>query len=192
MKKILQLSLLGLLILTAYFFYIYFLKINEPSRSKNELKIKNDTLSDAQNNLIKNLKYEVKFENNTQYIISAKLSELNYVDENEIVKMQTVSAKFIDEKNMPLEIKSKNAIYNNFSYNTQFSDNVEIKYMNNAITADNVDLDFEKNNVTIYNNVVYEGQQGKIKSDNVRINLITKNAEIYMNDSNNKVEVQSK
>ena len=63
MKKILQLSLLGLLILSSYFFYIYFLKINEPSGTKNELKIKNDTLSDAQNNLIKNLKKAGEFDN---------------------------------------------------------------------------------------------------------------------------------
>ncbi len=190
MKILIQLFLFSLIFLISIIFYKYY--FNEQTTLEKKQNLETNTIVDGKSNLIKNLKYEVKFENNTQYIISAKLSELNYVDENEIVKMQTVSAKFIDEKNMPLEIKSKNAIYNNFSYNTQFSDNVEIKYMNNAITADNVDLDFEKNNVTIYNNVVYEGQQGKIKSDNVRVNLITKNAEIYMNDSNNKVEVQSK
>ena len=64
--------------------------------------------------------------------------------------------------------------------------------MNNFITADNLDLDFDENIVTIYNNVIYEDHRGKIKSDNVVINLITKNAEIFMNNSKNKVEVLSK
>ena len=31
---------------------------------------KNETLSENQNNLIKNLKYQVKFDNNTQYLIT--------------------------------------------------------------------------------------------------------------------------
>tara|TARA_B100001057_G_scaffold436121_1_gene466944 strand:- start:779 stop:1357 length:579 start_codon:yes stop_codon:yes gene_type:complete len=192
MKKILQLSLLGLLILTSYFFYIYFLKINEPSRSKNELKIKNDTLSDAQNNLIKNLKYEVKFDNKTQYIITSELSELIYEDDIEIVKMQKVTAQFIDQSNLPLIVKSDFANYNNSNYNTKFYNNVVINYDNNSINSENLDLNFTENIAKIYNNVVYDGLNGLAKTDNIKINLITKKVNIFMNDTKKKVELISK
>ena len=192
MKKILQLSLLGLLILTSYIFYLYFLKINEPSISKNKSKIKNETLSDTQNNLIKNLKYEVKFDNETEYIITSELSELIYEDDIEIVKMQKVTAKFTDQSNLPLIVVSDYANYNNSNYNTKFYNNVVIKYDNNTINSENLDLNFTENIDKIYNNVVYDGLNGLAKTDNIKINLITKKVNIFMNDTKEKVELISK
>ena len=49
-------------------------------------------------NLIKNLKYSVKLENNTQYSITANESEITYVDNNEIVLMKNVKG-FFENKN---------------------------------------------------------------------------------------------
>ena len=105
--------------------------------------------------------------------------------------MQKVIAKFINEENIPLVIESDNAIYNNTNYNTKFSNNVKITYLGNLITAENLDLNFSKNIITIQNNVVYEGVQGLLKADNIKINLITKKIEIFMNDSKNKVKINS-
>ena len=45
-----------------------------------------------------------------------------YVDNVEIVKMQKVEAKFINEENLPLKITSDKANYNNSNYNTEFSE----------------------------------------------------------------------
>ena len=130
MRKILQLSLLSLLILISYFFYTYFLKINEKSNIVKK-QLNNETLSESQNNLIKNLRYQVKFDNNTEYIITAELSELTYENDTEVVKMQKVRAEFIDRGNLPLVIISDYANYNNNNYNTEFYDNISIKYDNN-------------------------------------------------------------
>ena len=191
MKKVLQLFLFCLLISMSILFYIYYLKFNEQDYETKK-EINNETLIKDQNNLIKNLKYEVKFENNTEYIITAELSELIYEDNEEIVKMQKVTAKFIDQNNLPLIISSINANYNNSNYNTKFSDKVTINYDNNVINSDNLDLNFTENIVTIYNNVVYEGLNGLAKTDNVKIDLITKKTNIFMNDKKKKVELLSK
>ena len=112
MKKILQLSLFSFLVLASYFFYVNFLKINEQSNIKNKIGIKNDNLSETQNNLIKNLEYKVKFDNKTQYIITADLSEIIYENDIEIIKMQKVTAQFIDQNNFPLIVKSPVTLYN--------------------------------------------------------------------------------
>ena len=101
--------------------------------------------------------------------------------------MQLVTARFIDENNIPLIIKSKEAVYNNNSYDTKFSQDITIKYMENSINSDNLYLNFTNNIVTIYNNVVYEGLQGLFRADNVVIDLVTKDIEIFMNNSKNKV-----
>tara|TARA_B000000565_G_C23728223_1_gene356148 strand:+ start:491 stop:1066 length:576 start_codon:yes stop_codon:yes gene_type:complete len=191
MKKILQLSLFSILILISYFFYIYFLKTNEESniikREKNTT-----TISTSQNNLIKNLKYQVKFDNNTQYIITADLSEIVYENNTEIVKMQKVTAQFIDQNNLPLIIKSDYANYNNSNYNTKFYNNVSINYDDNSINSKNLDLNFSENIAKIYNNVVYEGLNSLAKTDNIKIDLITKKVNIFMNDEKKKVELISK
>ena len=191
MKKILQLSLFSILILISYFFYIYFLKTNEESniikREKNTT-----TISTSQNNLIKNLKYQVKFDNNTQYIITADLSEIVYENNTEIVKMQKVTAQFIDQNNLPLIIKSDYANYNNSNYNTKFYNNVSINYDDNSINSKNLDLNFSENIAKIYNNVVYEGLKSLAKTDNIKIDLITKKVNIFMNDEKKKVELISK
>jgi lipopolysaccharide assembly outer membrane protein LptD (OstA) len=106
--------------------------------------------------------------------------------------MQKVVAKIIDEKNTELTITSDNAIYNNSTYDTNFSENILIKYMDNIIYSDNLDLDFNENIVKIYNNVVYEGVKGKIKTDNVLVNLLNKNVEIFMTNPEKKIMVISK
>ena len=189
MKKFLQLILFFLLILIAIIFYRNFFL--NPEVSLNEKK-KDEIIIEGQNNLIKNLRYNVNFDNNSQYFITAELSELIYDGGNEIVEMQVVIAKFIDEANIPLIIKSDNASYNSTTYNTKFSNNVVVRYMGNIITSKNLDINFEENIVTIYNNVVYEGLQGTINADNAIINLVTKESKIFMNNSKNRVEVISK
>ena len=43
--------------------------------------------------------------------------------------------------------------------------------------------------MTIYGNVEFEGLEGTIKADNVKINLITKKIQIYMDNKKEKVEL---
>tara|TARA_B100001057_G_C22417447_1_gene782187 strand:- start:42 stop:653 length:612 start_codon:yes stop_codon:yes gene_type:complete len=203
MKKVIQLILLLILILFSIIFYKNFFQTNNQSNKEIE-KEKNQVLINEKNNLIKNLKYEVKFDNNTQYTIYAELSELSYEDEIEIVnneevkketefvKMQKVTGILIDASNIPLIIKSNKANYNNSSYNTNFIGNVEIEYINNIIKSNKLDINFTENIVTIYDNVVYEGPNGLVNTDNVTIDLESKNVKIFMNEPKNKVEIISK
>lgn len=190
MKKFLQLFLFFLLVLVSFFFYKKYFGITPENKSLN--KKKEEILVENQNNLIKNLRYDVKFDNNTQYSITAKLSEIFYQNDVEFVKMQTVLATFNDEEDVPLVIESEDALYDNSNYNTKFSNNIKIRYLNNIIYSQNLVLNFEENVVRIYNDVIYDGMQGLLKADNVKINLITKEIEISMNDTNQNVIIKSK
>ena len=191
MKKFVQFFLFLLIIVISIFINKTYFKENEIK--KDVLKIEqNNSLINDENNLIKNLKYEIKFDNNTQYIITAELSEITYDEGVEIVKMQKVKANFIDEKKKILSIISNEAIYNNSTYNTSFKNNISISYMQNAINSKNLDLDFQNNIVSIYNNVVYKGPQSEIRADNVKIDLISKKTVVSMNNSDKKVEVVTK
>ena len=53
-------------------------------------------------------------------------------------------------------------------------------------------MNFTKNIVLISDNVVYEGSEGLVNTDNIIINLESKNAKVFMNRQKDKVEVTSK
>ena len=191
MKRIIQLTLfLFLLLISAIFYQIYFGGEKEViSQSvKNDEKIS----IQGENNLIENLKYEVRLKQGHQYIITSDLSEISYQENQEIVKMYKVIAIFIDDTNIPITITSDEAIYNNSNYNTNFSKNIKIKYLDNIISSDKIDLNFQDNLITIYENVIYDGLKGSIIADNIKINLITKKIQIYMEGSDNKVKISTK
>ena len=146
-------------------------------------------IKQTENNIIKNLKYEIKLKENNSYIITSKLSEIKYLNNIELVEMQEVIAKFIDKNNLILTIRSDDALYNNSNYNTEFRNNVRVEYMNSEIFSDKIDINFQDNTVKIFDNVKYVGMYGMINSDNIMINLITKKVDIYMNNENDNVEV---
>ena len=191
MKRVIQLILFSLLIIISIIFYnIYFVEKEKP---KVEIIIEEEqSTNNSENNLIKNLKYEVKLDQDNQYIITSDLSEITYENNIEIVKMQNVVAIFLDQTNIPLIVTSDQAIYNNSNHNTKFNSNVKIEYLNNLILSDNMDLDFKNDLITINENVEYSGIQGTINADNIKIDLITKKIEIYMDDTNDNVEIATK
>ena len=196
MKKTLQLIILFIIIVLGIFFYNTYLKEDQKVENTELIKeIKEEEegeIKDIQNNIIKNLKYDVKFENNSQYSISADLSELSYIDDEEIVNMNGVKAIIIDKNNFLIIITSDQAVFNNKTYYTVFSKNVKINYLKNEISSEKLELDFDKNIVTITENVVYEGIQGFMKTDNIKIYLLTKNIEVFMNDEKKKVQITSR
>ena len=191
MKKLIQLFIFLILILISLSFYINFIK-KDKSTDLKEIELKeNSSLLESDNNLIKNLEYNVTFDNNTKYTITAEFSELRYEDNIEIVEMQFVTAIFNDKDGIPLIVTSKNASYNNSNYNTKFSNNVKVIYLSNILLSEKLDINFNENIIKIYENVVYEGLQGTVKADNVELNLMTKNMEIFMQNNNEKIEISS-
>jgi len=190
-KRYIQLFLFLIIILMASIFYLKYLA---PEKNTNKIDLKstnNQTVDEDQNNLIKNLKYNIKFNNKNEYIIESKESELSYKNNKEIVIMKNVLAKIIEQNGAILLITADYANFDSSTYDTEFNTNVLVTYTDNLISSDNLRLDFTQNIIKIYNNVVYQGLKGTIKTDNVTINLITKNAKIFMNDSNTKVGVIS-
>lgn len=191
MKKAIQLILFSFLVIISIIFYKIYFKENE--KLKVDINVQEEKLNtNSENNLIQNLKYEVKLDEDNQYIITSDFSEITYENSVEIVKMQKVVAIFIDKTNIPLIVVSDQAIYNNLNYNTKFNQNVRIEYLDNVILSDYMDLNFKDNLITINENVKYSGIQGTIIADNIKIDLITKKIEIYMDDTNDNVEIATK
>ena len=191
MKKFIQFFLFFVIIIISIFFYKNYFETKKDLAQKDFVLESDDSLENK-NNLIKNLKYDVQFNDNSQYIIIAESSELMYEESVETVYMSMVTAIIVDENNSKITVTADTAVFNNSTYNTNFEKNVKIVYFDNIINSQKLDLNFTENIVTIYENVVYEGLQGNMKADNVIINLITKNMEIFMNNPKNKIEITKK
>ena len=187
-KIIVKFTLLLVLILISFIiFKKYFVadEIADPKSNENFKVIKEQ----SENNIIKNLKYSISLNNGIQYEIESDSSEIVYKNNEELVQMKKVVALVLDTKKLPLTIISDEATYNNSNYNTNFRKNVQIRYMNNIIYSDKLDLDFLSNFITIFDDVQYEGNNNTLKADIIKINLITKKIDIYMDKKGKNVEI---
>ena len=189
MKSFLQLFLLSLLIIICVFFYKnYFTEKKVIKKIEFKTVVESNNL-EKKNNIIQNLKYNVELLDGGKYEITANKSEIIFNDGKETVLMSQVIATFTDIKNNKIKIFSDNAEFNSESYNTYFSVNVKISFEDSLITSDKIDFDFINNNILIYKNVIYINDNGNMRTDNISINLITKQIDIFMNNSKNKVKI---
>ena len=191
MNKVIKLILFSLVIFFSVIFYkIYFKNknlVNEDSEVTSKVVI-----DENKNNLIKDLKYSINLGQNNRYIINSDLSEITYKgDTTEVVNMQGVTAIIIDNNQIPIEVSSDLAKYNNSNYETLFEKNVKIKYLNHEIFSNAMKFDFENQIIRIYKDVEYNGTMGHMFADNIDINLIMNKIDIYMDGDKKKVELIS-
>ena len=210
-KKIsIQLILLSIVFFSIYYVYKFYFKTKDNikidqsdivqnkssddiNNNKSNFDIDDKTNADVdnQNNLIKNLSYFSKDNLGNEYIIESKYSELN-LDNVDIISMESVSAKIIMVNSKPIYVTSNFAKYNNENYETTFTDNVLIVYLDNKIQCEKFYISIENNFANVTDNVIYENPNGKLIADTIEIDLITKNSKIFMIDKSKKVMVLNK
>ena len=210
-KKIsIQLILLSIVFFSIYYVYKFYFKTKDNikidqsdivqnkssddiNNNKSNFDIDDKTNADVdnQNNLIKNLSYFSKDNLGNEYIIESKYSELN-LDNVDIISMESVSAKIIMANSKPIYVTSNFAKYNNENYETTFTDNVLIVYLDNKIRCEKFHISIKNNFANVTDNVIYENPKGKLIADTIEIDLITKNSKIFMIDKSKKVMVLNK
>ena len=196
MKRLIQLIIILIIILSFYLIFKNYLIIDEDKKDvKNNLHNLNNfeeiTKNDNDENLIKNLKYEINIDQNQKYILTAKKSNVSNLDSTEIIYMENVKAIFFDENDNEMIITSDTGMFNGTSYDSEFSNNVKINYDNHKITAEKMNLNFAKKIINIYENVLYFNDDLSLVADIVSINLITKKTDIYMNNNKKKVLINA-
>ena len=109
-----------------------------------------------------------------------------------IIFMNEVKASITYLNNKKLLIFSKNAIFNNKSFETRFFDGVELRYEDQKLTSDSLDFLFDKNIAIFKDNVRYENLNTKMFSNKITINLLTKEIEINSKNSSEKIRIEKK
>ena len=182
-------------VFSIFFIIIIFLFYDKYFSSNKELSITqntNDNFKDLEvkGNLIQDIKYETIDSNGNKYFIYSKYGEAN-INNPDIILMKNVFARIAIFEKDTIYINSLSAKYNIVNYETNFDNDVKLKYLNHTIFAENMDLSFQKNFAWLYTNVVYKGYGYELYADKIEIDLITKNSKIYT-DNGKKVKIIKK
>ena len=195
-KNIIQYLLLIILIIMSVFFYREYMRSDENlSQKQNEIQKNNQKVLIEENNeasnIIENLRYVSKDLLGNTYIINAQSAE---VQENKIdqVLLFEVLAKIIQQDDEVIYINSNFADYNKINNNTVFKDNVNVKYGDQSIDANIINLDFSKNLIEIREDVYFKNKNAKIKADKIELNFESKKLKISMEKQNKNVEIVGK
>ena len=183
------LIILSLFVVTFFFIYSNFFK-KKDIKKVNISEIKEENFTNS--NIIKDIKYSSKDLKGNEYTILAQEGEidLNYTD---IIYLKNVKA-FINliEKNETITVVSDFGKYNTINYDTIFSQNVRIDYLDNQITGEYMDFSMMKNILIISKNVVYTSPSNILKADVIELDTITKNTKIFMHNSKEQVNIESR
>ena len=183
------LIILSLFVVTFFFIYSNFFK-KKDIKKVNISEIKEENFTNS--NIIKDIKYSSKDLKGNEYTILAQEGEidLNYTD---IIYLKNVKA-FINliEKNETITVVSDFGKYNTINYDTIFSQNVRIDYLDNQITGEYMDFSMMKNILIISKNVVYTNPSNILKADVIELDTITKNTKIFMHNSKEQVNIESR
>ena len=198
-KNILQLVLIILLVILSGIFYQKYMvsyntsdkvsKKNDPNKTIDENLILKENKETA--NIIENLRYTSEDLFGNTYVINAKSAQ---VKEGKIdqIKLFEVLAKIIQKDDEIIYISSDVADYNKINNDTIFKKNVNVKYRDQSIDAELINLDFSKNLIKIENDVYYKNNNVKMNADKIEIDINSKKSKITMNKIEDKVKIFAK
>ena len=192
-KKIfLKIVLILSLIIITWFVYSKYFKEDKNKLSKPvnpTSKIEEDAVYNS--NIIKDINYTSRDLKGNEYILVAKEGEID-LDNSDIIFLTDVTAYIKLVKNSELIVITSNyGKYNTINYDTIFSKNVKIDYVDNIITGDYLDFSMLNNLLIISRNVVYKNLENTMKADVLEFDTKTKNTKIYMYDSKKQVVINN-
>ena len=186
-KKIyIQLFLIILLIFISIFlFFKYFKKTD--FKSDTRANMKQTTTNES---LIEDLKYLSTDKEGNEYKIEAKKGNIDKSNPD-LIYLESVEATIFLKDSDLISIKSEFAKYNTKNFNTLFNNSVSVNYGEHIMSSEFLDLSFENNLVSIYDNVRYVSGISSLRADKAEIDIINKKTKIFMESPNKKVEINN-
>ncbi len=194
-KKIVKLLIIFLSIITlSILIYNKFFKkthtletvLNEPKNVINETE---DIIYNS--NIIKDVKYTSIDAEGNKYTITAKEGEIDYTRPN-MLYLTGVKGLIELKSTEIITITSNYGKYNSNNFDTIFSKNVIINYLDNKIIGEYLDFSLEKNLLMISRKVVYTNLENVLKADALEMNIKTKDTKIFMYETDKRVNIRSK
>ena len=172
---------------------IYFNNLNINNATKIDRNIEKKTEKVAENkenltsvNTLDNVSYSSKDLKGNEYLIFANKGEIDFSDKN-IIFLTKVRAIIKLKNSNNIEIASDFGKYNANNFDTIFSKNVIVTYLDNKINSEYLDFSIDRNSMIISNEVTFTNLENTLKADVIEMNLDTKDSKIYMHKNKEKV-----
>jgi len=195
MYKKIFIQLLLLIILFTIVFSTFFLYFNK----KENLKISNlpiveekeSLIDDETGTLIKDINYSFSDPVGNYYELLSEVGKVDINNSDKIFMTNVVATIYLVDSS-PVKITSKYANYNKINHETSFFENVKVTHLIHKATSENLDISFNDNLASMYNNIVYNKPGTNLKADRLEIDLITKNSKIFMDNKTEKIKIIDK
>jgi hypothetical protein len=186
-KKFIIFFLISITLLVTLFFVNFFSKKQD---IKEEKIIKKELEQNYNSNIIKDVNYKSRDVRGNEYIIDAVEGQID-ISNSDIIFLTDVKAIIKMNNSEDIVITSDYGKYNINNYDTIFSKNLKIYYLDNKITAEYGDFSITRNSMIISKDVIYTNPENILKADVIEVNIETKDTVIYMHEENKKVNIKS-
>ena len=178
------------IIFVLVFVFIGYLKFFEKKEVIEPKKVDDNDIS-YNTNVIMDVNYSSIDSRGNEYNIYAEKGEIDF-ENSSIVYLTNLKAIIRLKEKKIITITSDFGKYNTNNFDTIFSKNVEINYLDNKITGEYLDFSIARNSMIISRKVVYTNLENILKADVIEINVTTKDTKIFMYKDNQKVNIKSK
>ena len=189
-KSYIQILITILILLIITFVYFDYFKSPRENLSKKTEDSSAKKLVKNSEDLISEMSYFSEDNKGNRYEIYSKYGILN-PDKSNMILMEKVNAVVYLSTDEKILISSKKAKYNESNNDTSFSGSVKMVYGQHMINSEYLDLSFNDQAATLYDNVEYKSNLSKLKADKIIIDFLNKNTKIQMNDEKNNILVRS-
>ncbi|MDC6475972.1 LPS export ABC transporter periplasmic protein LptC [Candidatus Pelagibacter sp.] len=185
----LQVLMVLVIIIISLWFYLKYFTNNFEDVKESSVIEKIDENQNSTSTYINDVNYLSTDNKGNKYQITAKQAEIK-VENSDVMFLTDVMA-FINIKDSDeVKITSNFGKYNSKNYDTIFSENIIVIYPGHKITGEYLDFSFLSNLGTFTENVIYTGEKTNLFADKIKMNLITKDAKIFMNGTGKKVLIE--
>ena len=156
---------------------------------KNETTVVEEKIYSS--NIIENVNYSTKDADGNEYLITAIEGEIDFSNPN-IIYLTDVKAEIKLKNSDNVVIVSDFGKYNTDNFDTIFSKNVIIRYLENKIVSEYLDFSMNRNTMIISKNVIYNNPENILNADVIEMNIKTKDTKIFMHEKNKQVNIKNK
>ena len=186
-NKIVKIFFIFFIIFAIYLIYLKFFKIENKIVKNEQIIVKEEIYS---SNIIENINYSSKDADQNEYLITALQGEIDYKNPN-IIYLTNVKAEIKLNNSDNIIIVSDFGKYNSDNFDTIFSKNVLISYLDNKINSEYLDFSMNRNTMVISKNVIFNNLKNILEADVIEMNIKTKDTKVFMYEKNKQVNIKS-
>tara|TARA_B100001027_G_scaffold96413_1_gene66201 strand:+ start:141 stop:743 length:603 start_codon:yes stop_codon:yes gene_type:complete len=141
-------------------------------------------------NIIEDVSYSAKDIRGNEYFLKAREGSIDQ-NESNFIFLKSVKA-IINLKDYKLiEISSDFGKYDINNYDTIFSKNVIITYLDNIITGDYLDFSWDKNLMLVSRDVILKNNKNSLQADVIEMDIEKRDIKIFMYEDSKKVNIRT-